>query len=118
MSLIVVHARAGGPCLHPRGCYKARIEGFSEPETSPFGIWVRVVFRTQHGRVATVLAPYFDENSDLGLIAAAALNVGTDKLPDELDLTDLVGRTLVIEVNHERQHGAECAVARIISMAE
>jgi hypothetical protein len=111
--IILLHARRGGPTLHPAGRFTATVEGLSDLENGPFDPWLRVTLRTPHGLVTAVVTPHYAPGSDLEHLACWALEVSAEDLPSALHLRTLVGRHVPCVVRHQREHGAQCAVARI-----
>jgi hypothetical protein len=105
---VVVREDRGGTRKHPEGRYLARIVGFGPPEVGPFGYWFRVTYETAVGIVAGTLSPDFGPETDLGLLYLAAIS---EWLPDEANVALLVGRSVMIDVVWQREHGALCAVA-------
>jgi hypothetical protein len=73
-----------------------------ERPASPFGGWVRIRYRTKEGIVAGLYSMEYGPDTDLGNIVRQVEKC----LPDEYDLNNLLNAAVIIDVIHERQHGA------------
>jgi hypothetical protein len=105
--MLVRNTACGGPSLHPAGVYCGKILSIEcmtgeERPASPFGGWVRFRFQTKDGIVAGLYSMEYGPDTDLGNIVKQI----NGHLPDEYDLNNLLDAAVIIDVIHERQHGA------------
>ena len=111
MTLTLNKARDEEYEQHPPGRFKARVIRAEEFEDGPYGPSIRITYRTEHKRGSGYFElPDFVSNKDdmfrpsktkLVNRLTGILGVQTfDELPDQLELTDLEGKLVTLNVIH------------------